>query len=447
MNKDLTEGDPGKVLIMFTVPQFISVIFQQMYNIADSIIAGKFAGENALAAVGASYPVTMLFMAAAVGCQIGCSVAISRRFGSGELSRVRTCITTALTAGFGLSAVLTAAGVLFSTQLMRLVNTPADIFADGETYLKIYTGGFVFLFLYNVITGIFNSLGDSKTPLWLLIASSAGNVALDAVFVILFKWGVSGVAWATFIAQGAACICSLFILLKRVKVLDGRGKSVFFSGSALKEILNVAVPSVLQQSFISVGNMFIQYLVNGYGSSVIAGYSAAIKLNTCAVTVFTTLGNGVSSFTAQNMGANKTIRIKEGLKAGIIFSLTIAAAFTLLFLLLNDPLLSLFMKEGSSGLAYEAGEMFIKTVAPFYFVVCTKLICDGVLRGSGHMGLFMTATFTDLILRVVLAFAFSGIWQQNGIWTAWPISWFIAAVMSVAFCKGSLAKLINAQGR
>lgn len=441
MNKDLTSGDPRKVLIMFTVPQFISVIFQQMYNIADSIIAGKFAGENALAAVGASYPITMLFMAVAVGCQIGCSVSISRRFGSGEMSKVRTCITTALTAGFGLSAVLTAAGVIFSTQLMRLVNTPADIFAEGETYLKIYTGGFVFLFMYNVTTGIFNSFGDSKTPLWLLISSSVGNVALDAVFVIVFKWGVSGVAWATFIAQGAACICSLLILLKRIKALGGSEKSLFFSRSALREILNVAVPSVLQQSFISVGNLFIQYLVNGYGSSVIAGYSAAIKLNTCAVTVFTTLGNGVSGFTAQNMGANKTLRIKEGLKAGITFALTTAAAFSVLFLIFNDPLLSLFMKEGSSGTAYETGEMFIKIVAPFYFVVCTKLICDGVLRGSGHMGLFMTATFTDLILRVILAFAFSDIWQQNGIWTAWPISWFIAAVMSVCFCKMCLDKL------
>lgn len=441
MNKDLTVGDPGKVLIMFTVPQFISVVFQQMYNIADSIIAGKFAGENALAAVGASYPITMLFMAVAIGCQIGCSVAISRRFGSGEMSKVRTCITTALTAGFGLSAVMTALGITLSAQLMRLVNTPADIFPDGELYLKIYTGGFVFLFMYNVTTGIFNSLGDSKTPLWLLISSSVGNVVLDAVFVIVFRWGVSGVAWATFIAQGAACVCSLLILWKRIKGLGGNEKIGLFSGAALREILGVAVPSVLQQSFISVGNLFIQYWVNGYGSSVIAGYSAAIKLNTCAVTVFTTLGNGVSSFTAQNMGANKTLRIKDGLKSGMTFALITAAVFSALFLLFNNFFLSLFMKDGSSELAYETGRTFIKIVAPFYFVVCAKLICDGVLRGSGHMNLFMTATFTDLILRVVLAFVFSGIWQQNGIWSAWPISWFIAAVMSVCFCKLCINKL------
>lgn len=443
MNKDLTVGNPGKTLVMFTLPQFISVIFQQMYNIADSIIAGKFAGENALAAVGASYPITMIFMAVAIGCQIGCSVAISKRFGSGDFARAKICISTALISGFALSAVMTVLGVMFSPQMMRLVNTPANIFADGDLYLKIYTGGFVFLFMYNVTTGIFNSLGDSKTPLWLLISSSVGNIVLDAIFVIVFHWSVSGVAWATFIAQGIACVCSLIILGKRMREFAKDDKIKFFNVSALKEILAVAIPSVLQQSFISVGNMFIQYWVNGYGSSVIAGYSAAIKLNTCAVTVFTTLGNGVSSFTAQNMGANKPLRVKSGLKSGMVFALITAALFSTVFLEFNDFFLSLFMKEGSSELAYETGRAFMKTVAPFYFVVCSKLICDGILRGSGKMGFFMAATFTDLILRVVLAFVFSRFWRQNGIWSAWPVSWFIAAVMSVVFCTVCLNKFCD----
>lgn len=447
MNKDLTVGNPGKTLIMFTLPQFISVIFQQMYNIADSIIAGKFAGEDALAAVGASYPITMIFMAVAIGCQIGCSVAISKRFGSGDHKRAKVCISTALISGLALSAIMTVLGVALSPQMMKLVNTPSNIFSDGDLYLKIYTGGFVFLFMYNVATGIFNSLGDSKTPLWLLISSSLGNIALDAVFVIVFNWGVAGVAWATFIAQGIACVFSLIILMKRTRELAKGKKTALFNTSALKEILAVAIPSVLQQSFISVGNMFIQYWVNGYGSSVIAGYSAAIKLNTCAVTVFTTLGNGVSSFTAQNIGANKPLRIKSGLKSGMIFALMTAVLFSAAFLIFNDFFLSLFMKEGSSELAYETGRAFMKTIAPFYFVVCSKLICDGILRGGGKMGLFMAATFTDLILRVVLAFVFSRFWQQNGIWSAWPVSWFIAAVMSIVFCAVCLNRFCGGNKR
>ena len=300
MNKDLTLGNPGKVLISFTIPLFISVIFQQLYNIADSVIAGKFAGEDALAAIGASYPITMIFMAVAFGCQIGCSVVISRFFGSGNIVKTKTSICTALVSGTVLSAALTLIGVIFSSQLMQLVNTPENIFADGNTYLKIYTAGFIFLFMYNITTGIFNSLGDSKTPLYLLIGSSVINVILDLIFVIPFKWGVAGAAWATFIAQGAACIVSVILLLNRVKNMHTAESFEFFSFKALKEISSVAIPSILQQSFISIGNLFIQYMINDFGSSVIAGYSAAIKLNTFAITSFANFGNGISSFTAQN---------------------------------------------------------------------------------------------------------------------------------------------------
>jgi len=434
MNKDLTVGSPGKSLIMFTIPLFISVMFQQMYNIADSVIAGKFAGEDALAAIGASYPITMIFMAVAVGCQIGCSVVISKHFGSGNMQMTKTCISTSLIAGAALSAVLTLVGVLFSVVFMQWVQTPDNIFGDGCLYLMIYTGGFMFLFLYNIVTGVFNSLGDSKTPLYLLIASSVGNVILDCVLIIPLKMGVAGAAWATFAAQGAACILALFLLFRRVKSMKIRGGKLF-SGRALGEICKVAVPSVLQQSFISVGNLFIQYMVNGFGSSsIVAGYSAAIKLNTFAITCFTTIGNGMSSFTAQNIGADKPERIKKGFRSSLFFSLGTAAVFFLLFFLLSEPLLSLFMNGDSSQLAMDTGVDFLRIVAPFYFIVCIKLLCDGVLRGSESMGCFMAATFTDLILRVVLAAILSNaMGEVRGIWLSWPGAWIAGTVMSVVF--------------
>ena len=436
MNKDLTTGAPGKVLIGFTIPLFISVIFQQMYNIADSVIAGKFAGEDALAAVGASYPVTMIFMAIAIGCQIGCSVVISKHFGSKNMSKTKTCIFTVLIAGFVLSVVLTLLGIVFSQQLMRLVNTPDNILSDGNLYLKIYNAGFVFLLIYNVVTGIFNSLGDSKTPLLLLIGSSLGNIGLDALFVIKIGMGVKGVAWATFIAQGIACIMAFILLIKRVKNLGDDNDDVkLFSISALKEILTIAIPSILQQSFVSIGNLFIQRMVNEFGSSVIAGYSAAIKLNTFAITCFSTLDNGISSFTAQNIGAGKNGRIKHGFRSGIIFSLSVAAVFFLLYFIFGKNLLMLFMNDESSELALKTGIVFMKIVSPFYFTVCIKLICDGVLRGSGSVFYFMVTTFTDLLLRVVLAFIFSHFAAQTGIWLAWPFSWAIATLMSVVFYK------------
>ncbi len=198
--KDLTEGKPGKVLWQFSIPMFVSVIFQQMYNIADSVIAGKFAGEDALAAVGASYPITMIFMAIAVGSNIGCSVIISNLFGAKKYKEMKTAVTTTLIAAFAISVVLTVLGLAGTGALMKMIHTPDNIFDAGALYLGIYIGGFTFLFLYNVATGIFSALGDSKTPLYFLMASSIGNILLDYLFVAEFQWGVAGVAWATFLA-------------------------------------------------------------------------------------------------------------------------------------------------------------------------------------------------------------------------------------------------------
>ena len=329
--------------------------------------------------------------------------------------------------------MLTLVGVLFSGVFMQWVQTPANIFDDGCLYLMIYTGGFVFLFLYNIVTGVFNSLGDSKTPLYLLIASSVGNVILDCILIIPLQMGVAGAAWATFAAQGAACVLALVLLFRRVKSMNIQGGK-YFSGRALVEICKVAVPSVLQQSFISVGNLFIQYMVNGYGSSIVAGYSAAIKLNTFAITCFTTIGNGMSGFTAQNIGADKPERIKNGFRSSMFFSLGTAAVFFLLFFLLSEPLLSLFMNGDSSRLAMDTGVDFLRIASPFYFVVCIKLLCDGVLRGSESMGCFMAATFTDLILRVVLAAILSNaMGEVRGIWLSWPGAWIAGTIMSVVF--------------
>lgn len=440
MVRDLTIGKESKVLIKYTLPMFVGVAFQQFYNIADSMIAGRFAGEDALAAVGASYAVTMLFMAVAVGCQIGCTVVVSRLFGAKDFTKMKTAIFTILISGFVLSSLLSMVGVLFSPVFMKLLKTPKNIFSDSELYLKIYIAGFIFLFLYNVVTGIFNSLGDSKTPLFFLIGSSLGNVFLDWLFVAVLKKGVAGVAVATFIAQSLAGIAAFFVLLLRLKKIKTLEKPKLFSKKMLLEVAEIAVPSVLQQSFISVGNVFIQKLVNNCGSSVIAGYSAAIKLNTFAITGFTTLGNGISSFTAQNLGAGKKDRIRTGLKAGVKFSLAVALVFFVAFFFVGEVFVTLFLDKESSVQALETGKIFLQIVSPFYFVICIKLICDGVLRGSAKMKAFMTATFTDLILRVVLAHILSGTYHEIGIFMSWPIGWTIAMFLSLGYTRKCLYK-------
>ena len=438
MVRDLTQGKESKVLIEYTLPMFVGVAFQQLYNISDSIIAGKFAGEDALAAVGASYAITMLFMAVAVGCQIGCTVVVSRLFGAKDFTKMKTAIFTILISGFFLSLLLSIVGVILSPTFMKLLKTPENIFEDSELYLKIYIAGFLFLFLYNVVTGIFNSLGDSKTPLVFLICSSLGNIFLDWLFVAVFHKGVVGVAVATFIAQSLAGIAASLVLLMRLKKMKTPEKPELFSKKMLSDVARVAIPSVLQQSFISVGNLFIQKLVNNCGSSVIAGYSAAIKLNTFAITGFTTLGNGISSFTAQNLGAGKKERIRRGLKAGILFSLGVALVFFLAFFLTGETWVKLFMDEDASNAALQTGKIFLRIVAPFYFVICVKLLCDGMLRGCTKMKEFMVATFTDLILRVVLAHILCGYFNETGIFMSWPIGWTIATVISLIYSKKCL---------
>lgn len=437
MIKDLTAGKPAKVLWQFSIPMFISVIFQQMYNIADSVIAGRFAGEAALAAVGASYPITMVFMAIAVGSNIGCSVVISNLFGARKFRDMKTAVSTTILAGLGISLLLTAAGLIASNLLMRMIRTPEDIFKDAALYLMIYIGGFVFVYLYNVATGIFAALGDSQTPLILLICSSLGNIVLDYLFVAGFGWGVAGVAWATFIAQGIACVLALLLMKKRLGGIEPEQKGELFSLAMLGRVSQIAIPSILQQSFISIGNILIQGLINSYGSSMIAGYSAAIKLNTFAITSFTTLGNGISNFTAQNIGGGKPKRVREGFRAGAVMALFVVIPFFALFFFLGKPMILLFMTSESTK-AMETGVEFLRIVSPFYFLIAIKLMADGVLRGAGAMKQFMTATFADLVLRVVLAFFLSDRFGETGIWYSWPIGWTVAFLFSVFFyLKGS----------
>ena len=431
MVKDLTKGNVRPVLWSFTIPMFISVVFQQLYNIADSAIAGRFAGEDALAAVGASYPITMIFMAIAIGCNVGCAVVISSYFGAGDIRRMKTAISTTLIASTVLAVALTIFGLLTSSYLMQMMNTPHNIFDAGDIYLKIYIGGMVFLFCYNVATGIFTALGDSKTPLYFLIGSSVGNVVLDYLFVAVFHFGVSGVGWATFLAQGIAGILAVITLLRRVaKLPTGHGKVMLYSKSMLRRIAKIAVPSILQQSFVSVGNIFIQSLVNSFGSAVIAGYSAAIKLNTFTITSFSTLGNALSSFSAQNIGAAKIDRVRKGFRAGTMLAWIIAVPFFVLFFFFGNEMLRIFMENPTGG-AMKAGMAFLKIVSPFYFIISLKLLADGLLRGSSAMIGFMVSTFTDLILRVILAYVFAGIFGSTGIWMSWPVGWSISAIISL----------------
>lgn len=434
MNKDLTVGKPETVLWKFCLPLFGSIIFQQLYNIADSLVAGKFVGENALAAVGNSYEITLIFIAFAFGCNIGCSVIVSQFFGAKNYKDMKTSVYTTLISSAVLCGLLMVFGTLFCGKLLNLIHTPEEIFTDSQLYLDIYIWGLPFLFFYNIATGIFSALGDSKTPFIFLAISSTSNILVDILFVTAFDMGVAGVAWATFLCQGVSCILSVIVVFRRLTGIRTEGKTPVYSFPIFKRIVAIAVPSILQQSFISVGNIVIQSVINGFGSGVIAGYSAAVKLNNLVITSFTTLGNGISNYTAQNIGAGILPRVKAGFRAGAKLVWILCVPIVALYLAAAGGLVKFFMDEPSQT-ALSTGVQFLRIVSPFYFVVSLKLVADGILRGAGMMKLFMASTFTDLILRVTLAIVLSGQFGPVGIWSAWPIGWSVATVLSVIFYK------------
>ncbi|MBQ8625661.1 MAG: MATE family efflux transporter [Agathobacter sp.] len=440
MTHDLTTGNPRTVLWKFCLPLFGSIIFQQLYNIADSLVAGKFIGENALAAVGNSYEITLIFIAFAFGCNMGCSVIASQLFGARQYNDMKSAIYTAMISSGVLCGVLMLFGIISSDALLQLMNTPTEIYADSKLYLDIYIWGLPFLFFYNIATGIFSALGDSKTPFIFLAISSTANILVNILFVAVFDMGVAGVAWATFLCQGVSCALAMITVLKRLSQItsqlhkqgEDKLQVVLFSPSLFRKFITIAIPSILQQSSISIGNIIIQSAINDCGVAVTAGYAAAIKLNNLVITSFTTLGNGVSSFAAQNIGAKLLDRVRAGHRAGIQMVWTLCVPIVLLYLFGANVLVSFFIDEPSE-LALASGMHFLYVVAPFYFLISVKLATDGILRGAGMMKQFVIATTIDLILRVVLVKVLVVPFGYMGIWAAWPLGWIVGTLLSVMF--------------
>lgn len=432
--KDLTTGNPFQVILKFTLPMLFSMIFQQVYSVVDSVVAGKYIGVNALGAVGASQPITAIFIAIAVGTGMGINVVISNFFGAKKYKRVKSAISTSVITIIVMSVVLIIFGVFACNGMLRLLSTPSDIFEDAALYLKIYIWGVGFLMLYNAATSIFTALGDSMTPLVFLIFSSVLNIILDVVFVTSLHMGVSGVAWATFIAQGLAsvlAVVTVFIKVQKIKT----PKYKKFNPILLKKIMTIAVPSIMQQSFVSIGQLFVQGRINSFGSIVVAGYSAAFKIQIFILAALGTVSNAISSFTAQNLGAGKIERMREGVKIGLKMILSMSVLFFAAGYFGANLLMKLFMDGNTQAsiAGIKVGVDFLHIVTPFYLVICIKFVYDGALRGMEAMKAFMVSTFVDLISRVALSFLLSVPFGYLGIWWAWPAGWLIGTCVS-AYC-------------
>lgn len=440
MSKDeyLITDAPLKALTVFAMPLILGSFFQQVYNMADSIIVGQFVGSSALAAVGACAALTNVFICVALGAGVGAGVLVSRYFGAQNYGKMKTIVSTSLISFLILSLFLGAFGYGFSRLMMSTLQTPADILNEAVLYLRIYFVGFPFLFMYNILSTMFTSIGESKIPLVLLIFSSILNIFMDLWMVAGLGLGVFGAALATLIAQGISAIFSLLLFFYRMRRY--RSPFTWFDRCALHSMLQIAIPSVLQQSTVSVGMMIVQAVVNPFGTQALAGYAATMRVENVFSLIFVSIGNAVSPYVSQNLGANKKQRIREGYHAALVLDMAFAVLAFIVIETLHTSISSLFLGKDGTALAYQVSGDYMKWIGYFFVFMGIKMTTDGVLRGLGIMRPFLFANIVNLAIRLSVALIFAPQWGIAFVWLAVPAGWLANFLISYVVLRKSWSK-------
>ncbi len=420
MTRDLTQGPVGRVLLSFSLPLLLSTALQQLYNVADSMILGLFAGTQALASVGAAYPITLFYVAVATGASMGCSVIVSQMFGAGRFDRLRRLETTVFVSFALLGLALALLGIFGAGPLMGLLNAGEEIFRDARLYLAIYAAGALPMLLYNAACGLFTGLGDSKTPLFLLAASSVLNIILDYLAVKTLGWGVWGAAAATSVSQAVAAVLSLWMLRRRLAVLAGEGGEGGFDRAIFQDMTRAALPCILQQSCVALTHSIVQSLLNTFDTAIIAGYEAASKLHNFAYMSFNTLGTAFASFTAQCRGAGKHRRIWKGFAAAAAMCFGCTLLVIALFQLFPQQLMGLFLKAGPETLEIQSGVNYLRIISPVYALICFIIVTGGLLRGQDKSMAFFIETMIEFAVRVTMCFVLTkALASYTGLMWAW----------------------------
>ena len=442
-NDYLVQKKPLSAVGIFALPIIIGNFFQQMYTMADSAIVGRFVGEQALAAVGASYSLTNVFICVAIGGGIGASVVVSRYFGAKDYSKMKISVFTALISFLIISIILGGAGLLFSRKIMILLNTPEDVLDMAVTYLNIYFMGLPFLFMYNVLSSMFNALGKSRIPLVFLIFSSVLNIVLDVFMVTGLDMGVSGVAWATLIAQGISAVLSFVVFLRVIKGLNSEFGG-FFDKSEFLDMSRIALPSILQQSTVSIGMMLVQSVVNSFGYQTLAGFSAAMRVESICIVPMMGIGNAVSSYTAQNIGAGKKERVKEGYRAANIMVIFCAVIICVVLEIFNSDIIELFLGDEGTAEAVATGCGYLKYMGWFFCLIGFKMAVDGLLRGAGDMKMFTVANMVNLAIRVIASMTLAPRFGIAMVWCTVPVGWFVNwAISFTEYKTGKWKRIYN----
>jgi len=438
---DLTIGNEMKKILLFAFPILLSNIFQQFYNIVDAVMVGRLLGEQELAAVGAAITLQAVILAVALGLTLGLSILVSSYFGSGDSEKVKKAISTGMIVSIVITIFVTVIGVVFSKQLLAMVNVPKDIINLSNIYLVTLFWGMFATFGYNLFTNILRGLGDTKSSLYILIISTLLNVLLDILFIYSFKWGVFGAAFATVLSQVFSLVAIYIYCCKRYPQYRINIFKLSFDKPIFKESMRLGIPAMLQQVFISLGFVVLQRLINGFGMYAIAAYTAASKIDGFATMPAINLGKAMSNFVAQNKGADKPERIKKGLFASLAIGVSVALVTTLIVIIFGKQLMLMFNHNPE---VVNIGCKYLMIVGVFYFIFALMQILNGFILGLSKAFIPMIATISSFcLIQVPVAIILSSKIGINGIWIASPIGWMVGMTIRLISAKKEYGILVK----
>ncbi len=431
--QDLTVGKEGKLIFQFAAPMLLGNVFQQLFSIVDSIIVGNFVGKEALAAVGASFPVIFVMVSMIIGLVMGTTVVISQYFGAKNFVKVKRAIDTMYIYSIVIGIITTIIGIIISEPILRLLGLPEDIMPQAVTYLQIYLSGIVIFFGFNGTSAVLRGLGDSKTPLYFLIIATIANIILDLLFVAVFKMGVAGAAYATLIAHGIAFTLAIIWLNKTHKLIRIAVRGLHFDKEVFRQSLRIGLPTGIQQTLVAMGAMALLGIVNTFGTDVIAGYSVASRLDALAIVPAMSFSQAISTFVGQNIGANKIDRIRTGLIATVKMSGIVTIVTTIFIILSGHFLMSMFTNDAE---VIRLGDQYLTIVSSFYLAFTLMFIYSGVMRGAGDTLIPMFFSILSLwLIRIPMAWFLSSKIGAVGIWWAIPAGWLIGLALSFIYYK------------
>lgn len=429
--KDLTVGKEGKNILIFTIPLLIGSVFQQMYNIIDSIVVGRFIGKEALAAIGNAFPIMFTLIALIIGIAFGGTVIISQYFGAKEYDKVRKTIGTLYILMFSMAAFLSLIGLIFIDPILSLVDIPEDIYHEAKSYIQIIIGGIIVFFGFNGTAAILRGLGDSKTPMYFMIISTLTNIFLDVLFVVKFQWGIEGAAWATIISQGGAFITAVIYLNKTHKLISIRLKDFVFDYTIFLQSLRIGLPTGFQHTFVALGMMALIKIVNNFGTDVIAAYSVAGRIDAIAMQPAMVFSQGLAAFVGQNIGAGRHDRVKKGLQVTLLMSSVVSIVLSLLIITFRTDLMGLFNRDSE---VMRIGGEYLLIVSAFYILFSIMFTYGGALRGAGDTLIPMFITLFALwVVRIPIAWRLSERIGETGIWWSIPMGLATGALFSYLY--------------